>query len=76
MPMGGLGEEMWLDDDGSGSMAPSPSPRPDFRTTDWVIASGTTVIVAVCICAGIISLRPYVLPHYRSLSAAIARRTG
>jgi hypothetical protein len=48
--------DVWLDD-GGGSWGPAPPPN--FQTTDWLIASGTTAIVAVCICAGIVSMRPW-----------------
>lgn len=41
---------------GSGAITPV---APEFRPIDWVIASGTTAIVAACICAGIISLKPW-----------------
>ena len=51
-------EESEYDLDGSGSAAPGPGPS-TFKPLDWVIASGTTAIVAVCICAGIISLKPW-----------------
>lgn len=51
------GDEAWLDPAGSGSGGPGG--RTDFRTTDWLIAAGTTAIVAVCICAGVISMRPW-----------------
>jgi hypothetical protein len=53
-------DEDWLDAAESGSWAPPAGPGSrDFRTIDWLIAAGTTAIVAVCICTGVIALKPW-----------------
>ena len=44
---------------GSGSMVPLPPTPAQFRPIDWAIASGTTAIVAVAVCAGVIALKPW-----------------